>query len=47
MYLYSFFNFAVRWMWVVNTTLRPLYTRERTVTLGIGSRVRSRVGLDA
>jgi hypothetical protein len=23
--LYSFFNLGVRWRWVVNATLRPLY----------------------
>jgi hypothetical protein len=27
--LYSFFNLAARWGWVVNTTPRPLDHRER------------------
>ena len=28
MTLYSLFNFDTRWGWVVNVTLRPLYSRE-------------------
>jgi len=27
------FNFVVRWVWVINITPRPLYTRERPGTL--------------
>jgi hypothetical protein len=27
-YLYSFFNFVARWVWVVNATPRSLYSRE-------------------
>jgi len=31
-YLYSFFNLGVRWVWVVNSTPRPLYPQERPGT---------------
>jgi len=35
-YLYSFFNLGARWVWVVDTTPRPLYPRERPDTHIIG-----------
>ena len=28
LYLYSFFDFVVRWGWVINATPRPLYARD-------------------
>ena len=35
-YSYSFFNLGARWRWMVNTTSRPLYLRERPGTNCIG-----------
>ena len=37
---------ALRWWWVVSTTPRPLYPRERPGTHCIGGWVGSRAGLD-
>ena len=45
-WLYSFFNLGTGWWLVVNTTLRPLYSRERNGTLCIGGWVGPTTGLD-
>ena len=44
--LWSFFNLGARCGWVFNTTLRPLYPRERPGTLCTGGWVGPRAGLD-
>jgi hypothetical protein len=47
MWLHSLFNFGSRWEWVVNTTSRPLYSREkRPDTHGTGGWMGLRVGMD-
>ena len=45
-YLYYFFNLDARWGWVVNTTPRPLYPRERPGTDCIVGWLDLRDGLD-
>jgi hypothetical protein len=45
-YLYSFLNLSTRLGWVVNTTPRPIYPRERPGTQSIGGWVGPRAGLD-
>jgi hypothetical protein len=44
--LYSFFNLGARWVWVVNVTPRPFYSRETPGTHSIGGWVCLRAGLD-
>ena len=45
-YLYSFFNFVARWVWVVNATPRSLYSREWPGTHCAGGWVGPRAGVD-
>jgi hypothetical protein len=40
------FNLSARWEWVINTTPRPLYPRERPGTHCTGGWVDLRAGLD-